>query len=138
MSMLETYDVKPIRLSVFTPLGNAFFSEFNREGIHRSIIDTIKSQTGYELDRQSDGDIQSLMRVVYTDLAADPYTDVKNQVGRMNAEVIKRATQTISTGMLQQLVYLRDISENPVPLEIPVNTSTYGNKIPSNFKFGIF
>lgn len=138
MSVLETYDVKPIRLSVFTPLGNAFFSEFNRAGIHQTIIDTIKSQTGYELDRQSDGDVQSLMRVVYTDLAADPYTDVKNQVGRMNAEVIKRATQTISTGMLQQLVYLRDISENPVPLEIPVNTSTYGNKIPSNFKFGIF
>jgi hypothetical protein len=56
----------------------------------------------------------------------------------MNAEVIKRATATISTGMLQQLVYLRDISENPVPLPIPVTTSTYGNKIPSNFKFGIF
>jgi hypothetical protein len=138
MSTLETYDLKPIRLSVFTPLGNAFFSEFNQESIHRAIISTIKSQTDYEIDRQSDGDLQSLMRVVYTDLAADPYTDVKNQVGRMNAEVVKRATQTISTGMLQQLVYLRDISENPVPLEIPVNTSTYGNKIPSNFKFGIF
>ena len=135
---METYDVKPIRLSLATPLGNAFFSEFNREGIHKSIIDAIKSQTGYELGRQNDGDIQSLMRVVYTDLAADPYTDVRNQVSRMNAEVMKRATQTISTGMLQQLVYLRDITENPVPLEIPVNTSTYGNKIPSNFKFGIF
>ena len=29
-------------------------------------------------------------------------------------------------------------AKNPVPLEIPVNTSTYGNKLPSNFKFGIF
>jgi len=138
MSTLETYDLKPIRLSTPTPLGNAFFSEFNREGIHSTIVDVIKSQTGYELDRQDDGDLQSLMRVVYTDLAADPYTDVRNQVARMNAEVVKRATQTISTGMLQQLVYLRDITENPVPLEIPVNTSTYGNKLPSNFKFGIF
>ena len=135
---METYDRKPIRLSVFTPLGNAFFSDFNKEYIHSSILDTIKSQTGYQLDRQSDGDVQSLMRVVYTDLAADPYTDVRNQVSRMNSEVVKRATATISTGMLQQLVYMRDISENPVPLEIPVNTSTYGNKIPSNFKFGIF
>jgi hypothetical protein len=138
MSKLETYDLKPIRLSTPTPLGNAFFSEFNRESIHKAITDGIKSKTGYELERQEDGDVQSLMRVVYTDLAADPYTDVKNQVSRMNAEVIKRATQTISTGMLQQLVFLRDITENPVPLEIPVNTSTYGNKIPSNFKFGIF
>ena len=135
---METYDRKPIRLSVFTPLGNAFFSEFNKEAVHSAILDEIKSQTGYQLDRQNDGDVQSLMRVVYTDMAVDPYTDVKNQVKRMNAEVIKRATSTISTGMLQQLVYLRDISENPVPLEIPVSTSTYGNKIPSNFKFGIF
>lgn len=135
---METYDRKPIRLSVFTPLGNAFFSEFNKEYIHSSILDTIKAQTGYQLDRQSDGDVQSLMRVVYTDLAVDPYTDVRSQVSRMNSEVVKRATSTISTGMLQQLVYMRDISENPVPLEIPISTSTYGNKIPSNFKFGIF
>ena len=135
---METYDRKPIRLSVFTPLGNAFFSEFNKENIHSSILGEIKAQTGYQLDRQSDGDVQSLMRVVYTDLASDPYTEVRAQVARMNAEVVKRATSTISTGMLQQLVYMRDISENPVPLEIPISTSTYGNKIPSNFKFGIF
>mgnify|MGYP003331660579 CR=1 FL=1 len=135
---METYDRKPIRLSVFTPLGNAFFSDFNKETIHSAIQKEIKTQTGYDLDRQNDGDVQSLMRVVYTDMSVDPYTDVKNQVARMNDEVIKRATSTISTGMLQQLVYLRDITENPVPLEIPVSTSTYGNKIPSNFKFGIF
>jgi hypothetical protein len=40
------------------------------------------------------------------------------------------------TGVLQQVVYLRDISANPVPLPIPSNTSTYGNKLPQNFKFG--
>ena len=138
MSTLETYDLKPIRLSTPTPLGNAFFSEFNREGIHSTIVDVIKSQTGYEVSRQNDAGLQSLMRVVYTDLVEDPNTDVRSQVSRMNAEVIKRATSTISTGMLQQLVYLRDISENPVPIDMPIKTSTYGNKIPSNFKFGIF
>lgn len=135
---METYDLKPIRLSLVTPLGSAFFSEFNREGIHKSILDTIKSQTGYQLERQNDGDIQSLMRVVFTDMAGDMYSNVKSQVAAMNEEVVRRAIPTISTGMLQQLVYMRDISENPVPLEIPVSTSTYGKKIPSNFKFGIF
>jgi len=138
MSALGTYDVKPIRLSTPTPLGNAFFSDFNRESLHSSIVDVIKSKTGYEVDRQNDAGLQSLMRVVYTDLVEDPNTDVRNQVSRMNDEVIKRATQTVSTGMLQQLVYLRDIAENPVPIDIPIKTSTYGNKIPSNFKFGIF
>jgi len=138
MSTLETYDLKPIRLSTPTPLGNAYFSEFNRESLHSAIVDVIKSKTGYEVDRQNDAGLQSLMRVVYTDLVEDPNTDVRSQVSRMNAEVIRRATQTVSTGMLQQLVYLRDIAENPVPIDIPIKTSTYGNKIPSNFKFGIF
>jgi hypothetical protein len=77
------------------------------------------------------------MRSVYTDLVRDPYTDVRNQVSSMNAEVVKRATSTITTGVLQQAVYLRDISSNPVPMYAPVNTSTYGNKIPENFRFGI-
>jgi hypothetical protein len=135
---MSTYDFKPIRLSTPTPLGNAYFSDFNRESLHSTIIDVIKSKTGYEVDRQNDAGLQSLMRVVYTDLVEDPNTDVRSQVSRMNAEVIRRATQTVSTGMLQQLVYLRDIAENPVPIDMPIKTSTYGNKIPSNFKFGIF
>jgi len=135
---MSTYDFKPIRLSTPTPLGNAYFSDFNRESLHSTIIDVIKSKTGYEVDRQNDAGLQSLMRVVYTDLVEDPNTDVRSQVSRMNSEVIRRATQTVSTGMLQQLVYLRDIAENPVPIDMPIKTSTYGNKIPSNFKFGIF
>jgi hypothetical protein len=135
---MSTYDIKPIRLSTPTPLGNAFFSDFNREYLHNSIVSKIKSMTGYEVDRQNDAGLQSLMRVVYTDLVTDPYTDVKSQVSAMNSEVLSRATETISTGMLQQLVYLRDISENPVPLVWPAPTTTYGNKIPSNYKFGIF
>jgi hypothetical protein len=131
-------DLKSKRLSTPSPLGNAYFSDFNRETLHSKITGIIASNTGYNVGRQNDADLQSLMRVVYTDLVVDPMTDVKSQVENMNAEVIKRATETISTGVLQQLVYLRDIAENPVPLEIPTSTSTYGNKIPSNFKFGIF
>ena len=131
-------DAKPIRLSTPTPLGNAYFSEFNREYLHNSIVGKIKSMTGYEVDRQNDAALQSLMRVVYTDLVRDPYTDVKSQVSAMNAEVLSRATETVSTGMLQQIVYLREISENRVPEDRPVPTTTYGNKIPSNYKFGIF
>jgi len=132
---MDTYELKPIRLSFPTPLGNAFFSEFNRAGIQQTIASAISDQTGYDLAPQNDGDVQSLMRVVYTDLVNDPNADVRSQVDAMNAEVVKRATATISTGMLQQLVYLRDISENPVPLPIPVTTSTYEERCLSTKTF---
>lgn len=134
---METYDRLPTRQSLPSPLADAYFSDFNREYLHGAIIRAMKDKTGYTIERQSDPDLQALMRRVWANLSRDPYTDVRSQVSQMNARVIKEATDTISTGMLQQIVYLRDISRNPVPLETPVSTSTYGNKIPSNFKFGI-
>ena len=137
MSM-ETYERKPIRLSNPTPLGDAYFSDFNRESIHSNIISSVLAKTGVPIAKQNDSDLQSLMRVVYTDLVRDPNTNVRAQVSAMNSEVVKRAIKTISTGVLQQAVYLRDIGSNPVPMAAPTITSTYGNKIPTNFKFGIF
>jgi hypothetical protein len=131
---METYDREVMRLGLATPLSSAFFSEFNREKIHGDIIQVIKNKTGYVISRQNDQDLQALMRKVYTDLVQDPNTDIINQVEKMNRQVAKEATATISTGMLQHIVYLRDISANPVPLAVPVTTSTYGNKLPYNSK----
>ena len=122
------------RLGVATPLSLAFFSDFNRETIHNAIISVMKDKTGYTISRQDDRDLQALMRKVYTDLVQDPSTDITNQVKKFNTQVAKVATATISTGMLQQIVYLRDISSNPVPLAVPVSTSKYGNKLPYNSK----
>jgi len=121
-----------------TPLSAAFFSTFNRETIQKLIRDAVKAQTGWSIGQQSDLDLQTFMRVVYTDLVRDPYSDMKNQIEGMNAEVVSRAKDVVISGILQQLVYLRDISENPTPLAAPASVSTHGNKIPSNFKFGIF
>lgn len=117
-----------------TPLSNAYFSGFNREQLHGDIITAMRVKTGYTLERQNDFDLQALMRRVYTNMARDPYSDVLSQVVAMNKRVVKEATATISTGMLQQIVFLRDISSNPVPLAAPVSTSTYGNKLPYNSK----
>jgi len=117
-----------------TPLTDAFFSEFNREQIHNAIIDSVQAKTGVKIERQNDADLQALMKRVYTNMARDPYSDVRGQVAAMNVQVAKEATVTVSTGVLQQLVYLRDISSNPVPLAAPVSTSTYGNKMPYNSK----
>lgn len=118
------------------PLSDAFFSEFNRETIHQGIIDRINEKTGYTIDRQNDSDLQALMKRVYVNMLANPYGDVLTQVRKMNDKVVDEATATIKVGMLQQLLYLRDISSNPVPLQPPMSTSTYGNKIPNNFKIG--
>ncbi|BAT22616.1 putative ribonucleotide reductase large subunit [Yellowstone lake phycodnavirus 3] len=119
-----------------SPLADAFFSDFNKETIQDQIASAIKDKTGVELQRQSYSDLDALMKRVYVNMKKDTNSNVRQQVDDMNGRVTEEATGTISTGLLQQIVYLRDISRNAVPLEVPVSTSTYGNKIPSNFKIG--
>jgi hypothetical protein len=120
-----------------TPLSNAFFSDFNRESIHQQLISKIRDHTGYTIDPQNDADIQGLMRKVYINMASNEYDSVKDNVSKMNSKVVDEASQSVLTGVLQQIVYLQDIATNPVPLTIPVNTSTYGNKLPINDRYGI-
>jgi len=120
-----------------TPLSDAFFSDFNRETIHDSLISLVKDKTGYMIDRQNDADIQGLMRKVYVNMARNYYTDVREQVDTMNTKVVDEASQFVLTGVLQQIVYLQDISTNPIPFAAPINTSTYGNKLPINDRYGI-
>lgn len=119
-----------------SPLADAFFSDFNKEAIQDQIASSIKDKTGVELQRQNYSDLDALMKRVYVNMKKDTYSNVRQQVDDLNARVTEEATGTISTGLLQQIVYLRDISRNAVPLEVPVSTSTYGNKIPSNYKIG--
>jgi hypothetical protein len=120
-----------------TPLSNAFFSDFNWESIHQEIIRNVKTKTGYTIDKQNDADLQALMRKVYTDMVSNEYDNVREQVSGMNAKVISEAEKFVLTGVLQQIVYLQDISTNPVPFAAPINTSTYGNKLPINNRYGI-
>lgn len=118
------------------PLSDAFFSDFNRETIHQEIIRAINKKTGYTIDKQNDADLQALMKRVYVNMMTDPFMNVRGQVESMNDAVVEEATGTIGTGMLQQLLFMRDISSNPVPLQPPVSTSTYGNKLGSRPPIG--
>jgi len=120
-----------------TPLGNAFFSDFNRESIHSALTSDVQGKTGYIIDRQSDSDLQAIMKSVYIRMAYDEYQDIRGQVGKMNSAVVSEASRMVMTGVLQQLVYMKDIGSNPVPLAAPTSTSTYGEKIPINNRYGM-
>ena len=122
---------------VKTPVSESFFSRFNIEYLHGAIVKNVSSKTGMNIDRQSDGDLQALMVRVYNHAVNDPYIQVNNQVSRMNSLVVDEATKTIQTGILQQLSFADYISSNPVPLAMPVSTSTYGKKMLGNDKFAV-
>ncbi len=119
-----------------TPLWQAFFSSQNVQNIQNGLQDTILRETGYRIDPQKEDDLLAFMGKVYTNYSRS-YADrsIAEQVRTMNAAVIQETSQQVKSGILQQMYYLRDRSTGLRVLDQPVNTSTYGKKIPINDKF---
>ncbi len=120
-----------------TPLNTLFFSEFNQNLLQRGIRQTFKNKTGIAIDRQNADDLYSIMRVVFINNSGDHHTRINEQVRFMNSRVIDTAVSQIQTGVSQYMSYVQDIDTIAVPLAQPINTSTYGKKLPKNMKIGI-
>lgn len=113
-----------------SPLSDTYFSASNIEYIQNTISRAVKNSTGHSIGRQSDADLYNLMRKVYTDyMIIDSGKNIPEQVATMNRVVVNTAVKTISNGIIQNLIYLRDISSTPVPPNAPRSTSTHGLKL---------
>ena len=120
-----------------TPLNTLFFSDFNKNLLQRGIRQTFKDKTGIAIDYQNPDDLYGIMRMVFINNSGDQYSRVNEQVREINTRVIATALSQIQTGVSQYIAYTRDIDTISVPLDQPVNTSTYGKKIDFNDKIGI-
>ncbi len=120
-----------------SPLSNAFFSQRNMNQIQNSIRNSIKSETGLNIDRQNDNDLATIMRYIYITNSLNPGADVTSQVMLMNHRTKDKALEQVRSGLAERIGYLRDIVEPIRPNPLPVSTTTYGNKIPYNNKIGI-
>jgi hypothetical protein len=120
-----------------TPLNTLFFSEFNTNILQKAIRQDFKNKTGVSIDYQNSSDLYSIMRVVFINNSGDHNKNVNEQVKYMNSVVIKTAIAQIQTGVSQYMGYVRDIDTLAVPMNPPVNTSTYGKKFGYNDKIGL-
>jgi len=120
-----------------TPLNTLFFSEFNMNLLQRGIRQSFKDQTGVSIDYQNPSDLYSIMRVIFINNSGDPNANVQEQVRYMNGIVIKTASGQIQTGVSQYMGYVHDIDTLAVPIDRPVNTTTYGKKFGKNEKIGL-
>ena len=120
-----------------TPLNTLFFSEFNMNLLQRGIRQSFKDQTGVAIDYQNPSDLYSIMRVVFINNSGDPNANVQEQVKYMNGIVIKTASGQIQTGVSQYMGYVHDIDTLAVPIDRPVNTTTYGKKFSKSEQIGL-
>lgn len=120
-----------------TPLNTLFFSEFNMNLLQRGIRQSFKDQTGVSIDYQNPSDLYSIMRVIFINNSGDPNANVQEQVKYMNGIVIKTASGQIQTGVSQYMGYVHDIDTLAVPIDRPVNTTTYGKKFGKSEQIGL-
>lgn len=120
-----------------TPLNTLYFSSFNVNLLQRAIRQDFKNKTGVSIDYQSEDDLYGIMRVVFINNSGDHFTRVNEQVKMMNTQVIKTAVSQIQSGVSQYMGYVHDMDRGLEPINRPVNTSTYGNKIDKNTKIGV-
>ena len=120
-----------------TPLNTLFFSEFNMNLLQRGIRQSFRDQTGVAIDYQNPSDLYSIMRVIFINNSGDPNANVQEQVKYMNGIVIKTASGQIQTGVSQYMGYVHDIDTLAVPIDRPVNTTTYGKKFGKSEQIGL-
>lgn len=120
--------VKTIQTS--TPLSNAFFSKENIDIIQNNIRYTVwlKSGKKHIISRQSDIQLQIIMRSVFLQNSKHLPTNIKGQILNLNSLVINYSVPKILSAVEQFICYKQTVSTLPQPMTRPEQTSIKGEK----------
>jgi hypothetical protein len=112
------------------PLSDIYFSEQNIDALQEAIRFQVWLRSGkkHTIGRQSDIELQVVMRSVYLQYARNLPFDVLGQVRQLNKMVLDYTVPTIVKELEQFDYYSKDISTLPVPMERSRNVSNAGTK----------
>ena len=115
-------------------LSKAFFSQRNIDCIQRSIQKKVLQKTNYKIGRQSDLQLQIIMRSIYLQFSKNLDCDYAKQIKQLNQKVSDYSVDRISIEMSQFLEYRKEVSRIPEPIGLPKNLSNAGEKSTSLFR----
>lgn len=96
-----------------TPLSTKYFSKENLDKIQNKIIESVfnESKGEFKIGRQSDLQLQIIMRSIYLTYGRNKNTHVNHQVAELNNKVLSEALKSILPNIKQFLHYKKDISQ---------------------------
>ena len=115
-------------------LNTVFFSKNNVELLHRSIITQVSNRTGFKISRQSETELQIIMRSIFLQYSKNNPCNLQEQVRDLNKKVLDYAVNRIITEISQYLEYKDTVNKLPMPLSHPQNLSNAGQKSLTFFK----
>jgi hypothetical protein len=104
------------------PLLQQFTSDENIDYLQNQIISEVRRITRYEISRQSDRDLMGIMNAVYQEHGNTACA--RQTIDALNRLVLEQAIENVLGGIRGYLMYVRDASRIPDPLERSVSTTT--------------
>lgn len=115
---------------VRSDLSDLFFSDTNISALQEGIRYRIYTETNgqYVIGRQSDTELKIIMRSIFYQHAKNIPTDIVGQVRDLNGKVLEWAVPEVLSNLKQHIVYLRDASTLPMPLEHAQKVTSKGTR----------
>ena len=109
-------------------LSKTFFSKRNIDCIQNKLIRKVFEKSGHKIARQSDLQLQIIMRSIYLQYSKNLNCDIKIQIKELNKKVLDYSLDRVITEILQFLEYKNTVTNIPSPLVHPQNLSSSGEK----------
>lgn len=111
-------------------LNQLFFSKKNMEHIQDKIRFNVyeKSNKKYIIDKQSDVELEIVMRSIYLQHSPNLPNKTKEQIEYLDGLVVNWCTEKILPEVNQYLGYIKEIEYMPSPIDLPLNLSSKGSR----------
>lgn len=117
-------------------LSITFFSKINIDKIQLIIQRRILNEINEKISRQSDLELQIIMKSIYLENSKNNPNNIEQQVNELNELVINEAVRIIKEQIYSYKGYRRDISTPRYILPHSVNPSSAGEKTYQLINFG--
>jgi hypothetical protein len=111
-------------------LNHIFFSKKNMDYIQNMIRYNVyeKSNQKYIIDRQSDIELEIVMRSIYLQHSPNLPDKIKEQLSYLDKLVCDWCVEQIIPEVMQYIGYIKEIEYMPVPIDLPMNLSSKGSR----------
>ena len=111
-------------------LNQLFFSKKNMEIIQNMIRYNVyeKSEKKFIIDRQSDIELEIIMRSIYLQHSPNLPNKIKQQIEYLNNLVNDWCVEQIIPEVQQYIGYIKEIEFMPIPIDLPLNLSSKGSR----------
>jgi hypothetical protein len=111
-------------------LNQLFFSKKNMDIIQNNIRYTVYNKTNKKhiIDKQSDIELQIIMRSMYLQHSPNLEYNYKEQLEYLNKLVSDWCVEKIIPQLEQYIGYLKEVEYMPMPIDLPLNLSSKGSR----------